>query len=300
MIIPSTLKHGDKIYLLSTARKISLPEIEFAIKTFSDWGLEVVVGKTIGAENFQFAGNDELRTQDFQTALDDENIKAIICCRGGYGTVRIIDELDYRKFLKKPKWICGFSDITVLHSHLLAVYDCASLHCTMPLCFPGNTIESIESFRKVLFGEKLNYEIPSHEKNREGNANGIICGGNLSLIYNMSGTASDLNTDGKILFIEDIDEYLYQFDRMIQWLRRSGKLENLAGLVVGHLSQMKNLDEANPFGRLAENIISEAISFHNYPVMFGFPAGHENDNRAIIIGETATISVQSSGSSISF
>ncbi len=282
--IPSRLKKGDKIALVATARKISPEEIQFAIDTIKGWGLEVVLGSTIGKEAFQFAGTDEERLADFQTQLDNDSVKAIICARGGYGTVRFVDEIDFRKFSKKPKWICGYSDITVLHSHLLSVYQIASVHSTMPLSFKENTEDSLESLRDLLFGENVSYKFSYHPLNKFGKEEGILCGGNLSLLQNLSGTDSDIDTDDKILFIEDVDEYLYHFDRMMQWLKRSGKLENLAGLVVGHLTKMKNLDESKPFGKTAEEIIMEAVSEYEYPVCFGFPAGHENDNRAMIIG----------------
>ncbi|GDX52373.1 peptidase S66 [Bacteroidota bacterium] len=283
-ITPQKLKSSDKVALVATARKISQEEIHFAIDTIKGWGLEVVLGSTIGKEAFQFAGTDEERLADFQTQLDDDSVKAIICARGGYGTVRFIDDIDFRKFSKKPKWICGYSDITVLHSHLLSVYNIASVHSTMPLSFKENTEDSLESLRDLLFGENVSYKFNSHPLNKFGKEEGILCGGNLSLLQNLSGTDSDIDTDDKILFIEDVDEYLYHFDRMLQWMKRSGKLENLAGLVVGHLTKMKNLDDAKPFGKTAEEIIMEAVRDYEYPVCFGFPAGHENDNRALILG----------------
>ncbi len=284
ILIPPKLKAGDKVALVATARKISIEEIKPAIDIIESWGLTVTVGNTIGKENFQFAGTDEERLNDFQNAIDDDSVKAIICARGGYGTVRIIDEIDFRKFSKKPKWICGYSDITILHSHLLNVYNIASAHSTMPLSFKENTEDSLESLRDLLFGENVSCKFNYHPLNKFGREDGILCGGNLSLLQNLSGTDSDIDTDDKILFIEDVDEYLYHFDRMMQWLKRSGKLENLAGLVVGHLTKMKNLDELKPFGKTAEEIILEAVSEYEYPVCFGFPAGHENDNRALIMG----------------
>jgi len=275
---------GDKIGILSTARKISLEEIQPAIEVLKSWGLEVVTGNSIGAESFQFAGDDELRKNDLQEMLDDDSVKAVLFARGGYGTVRIIDELDFRKFQKQPKWLCGFSDITVIHSHLLSVYHLPSIHCLMGISFPTATSESIESFRKILFGEKLSYEIPSNELNHAGAATGILFGGNLSLLYSLLGSDSDLNTESKILFLEEIDEHLYHVDRMMMALKRAGKLENLAGLVVGHFTEMKNKDESNPFGKNAYEIISEHVSEYGYPVCFGFPAGHEPDNRALVMG----------------
>jgi muramoyltetrapeptide carboxypeptidase len=217
--------------------------------------------------------------------LDDQSIKAVLFARGGYGTVRIIDDLDWRKFLKKPKWLCGFSDITVIHSHLLTVYDAPSVHSIMAINFATATPGSMESLRKVLFGEMLSYEIPPHDFNRAGNAKGILCGGNLSILYSLAGSVSDIDTNGKILFIEDIDEHLYHLDRMMMAAKRAGKLENLSGLVVGHFTDMKNKDDANPFGKSAYEIIAGHVSEFDYPVCFGFPSGHEPDNRAVVTGE---------------
>jgi len=278
------LRHGEKIGIISTARKVSQSEIQAAIDTLNSWGLEVVIGKTIGSADFQFAGSDEERRNNLQHMLDDDSVRAILFARGGYGTVRIIDEIDWRKFLKHPKWLCGFSDITVIHSHLRSVYEMPSVHSLMAINFSSATAESIESLRKILFDEKLNYEISSHELNRAGSANGILCGGNLSLLSSLLGSVSDVNTDGKILFLEDIDEHLYHVDRMVMELKRAGKLENLAGLVIGHFTDMKNKDESNPFGKTAYEIIAEHVSEFDYPVCFGFPAGHESDNRALVTG----------------
>lgn len=299
-IIPSPLLSGNKIGIVSTARKISLEEIHPATEIIKSWGLEVITGETIGKEDFQFAGTDEERIADFQQMLNDDSIRAIICARGGYGTVRIIDGLDFRRFLKKPKWICGFSDVTVLHSHLLNVFNCASLHCSMPVSFPTNTPESLESIRKILFGKTLKYEIPANDFNRAGETEGILCGGNLSILYSLSGSVSDIDTTNRILFIEDIDEHLYHVDRMMIQLKRSGKLEKLSGLVVGHFSGMKNLDEANPFGKTAYEIIADTVSEYDYPVCYGFPAGHEPDNLALVMGNKIKLTVTGDNAGISF
>lgn len=288
---------GIKVAIISTARKISLPEIQIAIDTLQNWGFEVVIGKSIGAESFQFAGDDNLRREDFQNMLDDESIKAILFARGGYGTVKIIDEIDWRKFLKHPKLLCGFSDVTVIHSHLLSVYNIPTVHSMMAINFPNATTESIDSLRKILFNEKLSYEIAVHDFNRAGTATGILCGGNLSILYSLNGTASDIDATGKILFIEDIDEHLYHLDRMMMAIKRSGKLENLAALVVGHFTDMKNKDEANPFGKTAYEIIAEHTAEFDYPVCFGFPAGHENDNRSLVMGAEWKLEV---GEKVSF
>lgn len=279
-----SLTAGDTIGVIATARKISLPEIQPAIDVLNSWGLKVVVGKSIGAEHFQFAGDDELRRQDFQSMLDDESIKAILFARGGYGTARIIDDIDWRKFLKHPKWICGFSDITAIHSHLLTVYNIPTVHSVMAINFQTATAESLESLRKVLFGETLSYQFASHTLNRSGEASGILCGGNLSLLYSLNGTPSEIDTEGKILFLEDIDEHLYHIDRMLMALKRAGKFESLSGLMVGHFTDMKNKDQSNPFGKTAYEMIAEHVSEFDYPVCYGFPAGHEANNKAMIMG----------------
>ena len=285
--MPPALKAGDTVALLATARKIESAEIETAVQTLQSWGLNVTIGKTIGLGENQFAGSDDERLADLQQQLDDPNVKAIICARGGYGTLRLVDNIDFRKFMKKPKWICGFSDITVLHNHLLQVYNVASLHCTMPLNFDKNTPESLESMKNALMGKRLNYKFEPHALNRDGLARGVMCGGNLSLLYALSNSVSDVDTTDKILFIEDIDEYLYHVDRMMWQLKRAGKLENLAGLVVGHFSGMK--DNQIPYGHNAYEIIADAVSEYDFPVFFGFPAGHEADNRAVVIGAEVQI-----------
>jgi len=284
MIIPSSLKAGDKVGLVATARKISLREIEPAIAILKDWGLQPIIGKTIGSEHFQFAGDDESRRNDFQQMLNDDSIRAILFARGGYGTVRIIDEVDWRKFLKRPKWLCGFSDITAIHSHLLSVYEVASVHSLMAINFETASADSLESLHNILFGDRFQYKIPSSSLYHARHATGILCGGNLSLLCSLAATPSDIDTDDKILFIEDIDEHLYHLDRMMMQLKRSGKLENLAALMVGHFTDMKNKDENNPFGKSAYEIIAGHVAEYDYPVCFGFPAGHEPDNRALVMG----------------
>jgi len=285
--MPPALKAGDTVALLATARKIDSADVEYAVRILQGWGLNVTVGKTIGLDDNQFAGSDEQRLADLQEQLDNPDVKAIICARGGYGTLRLVDNIDFRKFLKKPKWICGFSDITVLHSHLLQVYNIASLHCAMPLTFEKNTPESLESMKNALMGKRLNYKFELNPMNREGLARGVMCGGNLSMLYALSNSVSDVDTTDKILFIEDIDEYLYHVDRMMWQLKRAGKLENLAGLVVGQFTDMK--DNTIPYGHNAYEIIADAVSEYDYPVYFDFPAGHESDNRAIVIGSEVQI-----------
>lgn len=289
LLRPPSLKKGDSVYILSTAKKISLHEIETAVKAFEGWGLKVVIGKTIGKEQNQFAGTDQERLEDFQTAINDSNIKAIICARGGYGTVRMMDDIIYDEFTKHPKWLVGFSDVTFLHTDISNNIGIQTIHSIMPIQFPKSTPAAIESLRRELFGEKNEYNIPPHPLNRTGKAEGILIGGNLSILYSITGTKSGLNTSGKILFLEDLDEYLYHVDRMMMNLKRSGKLHNLAALIVGGFTDMH--DNTIPFGKNACEIIAEHVSGFNYPVCFNFPAGHVADNRALVIGRTYNLEV---------
>jgi muramoyltetrapeptide carboxypeptidase len=283
------LQKNDKIAIISTARKITYDEIKQAIEILESWGLVPVLGANLFCESNQYSGTDEQRATDLQAALDDDEIKAIICARGGYGTVRIIDNIDFTKFLQNPKWIIGYSDVTVLHSHIQNNFGIETIHGSMLLNFTKNSKEALSSLQKALFQGCFSHETIPHPLNREGNAEGVLIGGNLSLLYALNNTVSDLDTDGKILFIEDLDEYLYHIDRMILTLKRSGKLSNLAGLVVGELTDMR--DNTIPFGKTAEEIIIEAVTEFNYPVCFGFPAGHIDDNRALILGQKVKLTV---------
>jgi len=278
---PEFLKKGDKIGIVACARKISKEELQPAIAIFESWGLQVVLGKHVFNADHQFSGTDEERAADLQSMLDDSSIKAVISARGGYGTVRIIDKIDFTTFKKHPKWIIGYSDITVLHSHIHTI-GFQTLHATMPINFMLNN-EATDSLRKALFGEKIEYHVEAHSLNRKGKAEGVIVGGNLSLIYALSGSVSDIDTKGKILFIEDLDEYLYHIDRMMMNLKRSGKLSGLAGLIVGGMTDMK--DNTIPFGKTAEEIIVDAVKEYTYPVCFNFPAGHINNNMAVVFGK---------------
>jgi muramoyltetrapeptide carboxypeptidase len=289
LLRPPALQKGDSVYILSTARKITIDEIQHAIDSFNEWGLNVVIGDTIGKEWKQFAGTDEERKRDFQKALDDKNIKAIICARGGYGTVRMMDDLNYDEFMKNPKWILGFSDITFLHVHITNSIGIQTLQGIMPFSFPKSTPDAITSLRNELFGAKNEYTTEPDGHNRIGIGEGILIGGNLSILYSITGTKSGMNTYGKILFLEDIDEYLYHIDRMMLNLKRSGKLQNLAGLVIGGFTDMK--DNKVPFGCTAYDIISEHVAEYKYPVCFGFPAGHVEDNRALVMGRKYTLNV---------
>jgi muramoyltetrapeptide carboxypeptidase len=291
MITPPYLKKGDKIALVSPARKVSPSEVETAINIFKSWGLEVVLGKHLYDSYNQFAGSDEERLADFQQMLDDESIRAIICSRGGYGTVRIIDKLDFTWYMQSPGWIIGYSDFTVLHSHIHEHCGVETLHAVMPVNFKdkcdGNP--SVITLKKALFGKDLIYHVPGEQLNRKGICKGPLVGGNLSILYSLTNTSSDIKTNGKILFIEDVDEYLYHIDRMMMNLRRSGKLEGLAGLIVGSMNKMHDNNE--PFNKTANEIISEALEDYPYPVCFNFPAGHIDDNRALILGREVKLDV---------
>ncbi len=287
--VPPKLQPGDTVGILATARKMKKEKLESSIELLESWGLKVRLGKTIGLEHHQFAGTDEQRTADLQQMIDDEEISAIICARGGYGTVRIVDGIDWSHFRKNPKWIAGYSDLTIIHSHLYMQHRVASLHCTMPISIPNNTPESMESMRKALFGETLHYETKPDKLNRLGTAEGQVVGGNLSIIYSLSGSHSDIKTKGKILLIEDLDEYLYHVDRMMMNLKRAGKLDKLKGLIIGGMNDMK--DNEIPFGSQARQIIREHVEEYDYPVCFNFPSGHIRDNRAVMLGKKARLTV---------
>jgi muramoyltetrapeptide carboxypeptidase len=298
METPSFLVSGDTVGIVSTARKISSLELHPLILLLKAWGLTYVLGKTIDTESNQFAGDDMMRGLDFQTMLDNPKIKAIWCARGGYGTVRIIDQLDFLSFIKNPKWIIGYSDVTVLHSHIHS-FGIETLHANMAIDIDTKTEETRISIKKVLFGREHKIKITSGNKlNRRGASNGQLIGGNLSILYSLIGSSSELITKGKILFIEDLDEMLYHIDRMMQSLKRSGALENIKGLVVGGMNDMK--DNTLPFGKTAEEIVLEAVLEYNYPVCFDFPAGHINDNRALILGREIQLKVDKNEVTLGF
>ncbi|MEN9447167.1 MAG: hypothetical protein RJA25_457 [Bacteroidota bacterium] len=286
---PIFLKEGDTVGITCPARKISLEEIQFAIDTLKSWKLKVVLGDTIGKAAHQYAGTDAERSADLQRMLNDTSIKAIFAARGGYGTVRIMDGLNFRIFMDYPKWIIGFSDITYLHTQLNCNIGVETLHATMPISFPTNTADALHSLKNALFGKTLEYEFEAHPLNRQGTMQGEMVGGNLSILYSILGTKTILDSNKKILFLEDLDEYLYHIDRMMMAMKRAGKLKNLAGLVVGGMSDMK--DNTIPFGKTAEEIIAEHIAEYDYPVCFNFPSGHIADNKAIFMGRHARIEV---------
>ena len=294
---PPYLTIGDTVAITCPAKKLTRDIID-AVTLLESWGLNVVLGETIKASWHQFAGTDELRASDMQRFLDDPNIKAIFAARGGYGTIRIIDRIDFSSFKKHPKWIIGFSDITVLHSHIQAVYKTESIHGQMPLTIPDGSSVSLETLRKALFNEALDYKYTSAVKNRSGEANAVLIGGNLTLLVMMAGSVSEQDYSEKILFLEDVGEYLYSLDRMMWNLKRSGKLTNLKGLIVGSFSEMKDNDI--PFGQTAEQIIMEHVKEFDFPVCFNFPAGHINDNRALIFGRKVNILVEEQNVSLTY
>ena len=281
MIIPKKLTKGDKIGIISTARKISLEELKPAIHILESWGLEVVLGTNLLEVDNQFSGTVHQRTADFQSMIDDKSIRAILCARGGYGSIQIIDNIDFSSLKKNPKWIVGYSDVTVLHSHLNTL-GIASMHATMPINFSTNTDKALQSLRKSLFGLENNIKCKTHPFNKLGSVEAEIVGGNLSILYSLLGSKSDINTNKKILFIEDLDEYLYHIDRMIISLKRNGKFDNLEGLLIGGMSEMNDNDI--PFGKTSEQIILEHLESFDFPICFDFPAGHMDDNNAIVFG----------------
>lgn len=296
---PSALKAGDSIGICSPARFISQEDIEPALTKIEELGYYPVLGNNMFNEHHQFSGTDEQRAEDLQVMLDDVNIKAVVFARGGYGTLRILDRIDWSGFRKNPKWLIGYSDITVLHGHAHTVLQTETLHATMPINF-GKDDYSTETLFKVATGHAMTYEAENNGsvKNRAGNCTAQIVGGNLSLIYAMQSSVSDLDTNGKILFIEDIDEYLYHIDRMMISLKRAGKLSNLAGLVVGGMTDMK--DNTTEFGQTAEEIIESHIKEYNYPVCYGFPAGHDYKNYALPLGRTVHLHVEESTMKLEF
>ncbi len=291
---PPFLKKADKIGIIAPARKIAKEEIQPAIELLEKWGLKVVLGKNLFNACNQFSGTDEERAEDLQSMLNDTSIKAIISARGGYGTLRIIDKVDFKKFKKTPKWLIGYSDITVLHSHINKL-GIQTLHATMPINFSKNK-EATETLHKALFGKKVSYKIKAHQLNKSikstkiaATIEGELVGGNLSLLYALSNSNSDIDTKGKILFIEDLDEYFYHVDRMMLQLKRAGKLKQLKALIVGGMTDMK--DNAIPFGKTAEEIILDTVKEYNYPVVFGFPAGHLDENFAMYFGKKAKLKI---------
>ena len=297
MIRPNYLQKGDTVAIVSTARKVSKKELIPALVILKNWKLNVVIGTSIEAEEHQFAGNDNLRASDFQEMLDNHKIKAIWCARGGYGSIRMIDLLDFSNFKNNPKWIIGYSDVTVLHSHLHQL-GFETLHAQMPVSIETKTAACVQSIKSSLLGNNTNITIPSEVSNVTGNAKGVLVGGNLSILYSLCGSSSSISTKGKILFIEDLDEYLYHIDRMLQNLKRNGMLDQLEGLIIGGMTKMHDNDIS--FGQSAEEIILSICDDYNYPIVFNFPAGHIKDNRALILGRKAELIISKTETILTF
>jgi muramoyltetrapeptide carboxypeptidase len=297
MITPLYLQKGDTIAIVSTARKNIDDNLKPTIDMLEGWGLKVKIGNTIGLDYFQLAGTDDQRAADFQEQMDNPNIKAIWCVRGGYGTVKIIDKLDFTQFKQNPKWIIGFSDVTVLHSHLNRM-GIESLHAIMPVSVARATDEAKNALCTALFGEKLQYTLDCDALNHTGKAKGELVGGNLSILYSLLGSPSAIDCHDKILFIEDLDEYLYHVDRMMMNLKRNGCLSSLKGIIVGGMTEMK--DNEIPWGRNALEIIEDTVKGLNIPIIYNFPAGHIRDNRALIFGRQITMEVTPEMSKVIF
>ena len=290
--IPPYLKKGDTIGITCPAGYMAKEKAQTCIETLQQWGYEVMGGKTLGSKSANyFSGTDEERLNELQAMMDDDSINAILCGRGGYGVSRIIDRLDFKKFKKKPKWIIGFSDITVLHAHIYSTCKIASIHAPMAAAFNEGGAESefVLSLKKMLAGKKNKYTCAIHFFNKQGTAIGELVGGNLSLLAHLTGTPSDITTKNKILFIEDIGEYIYGIDRMLFQLKRSGKLDKLAGLIIGGFTDMK--DTERPFGKSTGEVIHDIVKDYDYPVCFNFPVSHGKENYALKIGGSYQLSV---------
>ena len=303
-VIPPYLKKGDRIGITSPAGYVTLEEIQPAVQLMESWGYKLKIGETIGKRDFTFGGTDEERAGDFQKMLDDSSIKAIMCARGGYGAVRIIDKLKWEHFKIKPKWVIGFSDITVFHAHINRNLATASIHSKMCNSFPDDwnraepaQVETILSIQKALVGEEMKYTISPNSQNRKGIATGVLIGGNIKTLESLAASGSDINTGGKILFVEDTGEYMYSIDRMFWNLKRSGKLSKLKGLIIGGF-KVKPDDEGEEFGRSLEEVVLEKVKQYDYPVCFDFPVGHQKNNFALKCGVKHKLTVQSQDCSL--
>lgn len=291
-IIPPFLNPGDTIAIVCPAGFMPREKAQTCMETLQTWGYRVKTGSTLGggSENY-FSAPDDERLADLQQMLDDASVKAILCGRGGYGLTRIIDRIDFSRFRQSPKWIIGYSDITVLHAHIEANYNIPTLHAPMAAAFNEGGAEGpwVQSLRRALRGEKAVYDCPPHPFNRPGHAIAPLTGGNLALLAHLAGTVSAPSMEGKILFLEDVGEYLYNIDRMLRQLKRNGQLDRLAGLVAGSFSDGK--DTVRPFGATAEEIVRDVVHGFDYPVCYGFPVGHDQKNVALKTGIPFELSV---------
>jgi muramoyltetrapeptide carboxypeptidase len=291
IIVPAPLKKNDVIGIVCPAGYMPAIKAQTCVSTLQQWGFKVKVGKTLGNQFHYFSGTDEERLNDLQEMLDDKEVKTILCARGGYGLSRIIDNIDFTKFKRNPKWIIGYSDVTVLHAHLYSKLKVASLHSPMAAAFNdgGAHNEFVQSLKKALFGKKSNYNCPAHVLNRKGNAEGELVGGNLSLVCHLVGSFSDVDTKNKILFLEDVGEYLYNIDRLFMQLKRAGKLDKLAGLIIGGFTEMK--DTTIPFGQNVYELIKDKVAEYDYPVCFDFPVSHSDRNYTLKVGVKHTLEI---------
>lgn len=301
--IPAYLKPGDLIGITCPSGYIMPEDLQPAVNKMKEWGFDIRLGDTAGKRDFTLAGDDEERAKDFQNMINDPTIKAIMLARGGYGAVRIIDKINFEKFVKKPKWIIGFSDATVFHCHINRNFGIASIHSKMCNSFPSDwssaeqkQLDSIDSIRKCLIGEKMTYKTLPGSNNRAGAEEGILIGGNLSILENLAASDSDISTESKILFIEEVEEYLYNIDRMLWNLKRSGKFDKLKGLIVGGFNKIKPDDPGEDFGKTVYEMVLEKVKEYNYPVCFDFPVGHQKENYALKCGVKHKLTV--SGDSV--
>lgn len=298
MITPPYLKKGDAVGIVAPARWIEQEKYESIISIIEKQGFNPIRGKTTYLTHGPFAGTDAERLGDMQSMLDNTDIKALFCLRGGYGTIRIIEDLDFTRFKQNPKWIIGFSDITILHNALHNM-NVASIHGQMPLNFSGRSDnKGLDTLFNVLVGKPLTYSLDSHPLNKMGEASGELVGGNVAILCSLIGTPLDINTEGKILFIEEVGEYLYRFDRLMHHLKMSGKLSQLAGLIIGGLTDMKDNEPA--FGLSVAEIVAHVVKDYTYPVCFDFPAGHIKENYPLILGAKSQLRVTSHKSEILF
>jgi muramoyltetrapeptide carboxypeptidase len=298
MKTPPFLRKGDTIGIAAPGKSVKPQDIFPCVEMLEKQGFKVVLGENIFNVYHQFAGTDEQRILDFNKMLNEPEVKAVLCARGGYGTVRIIDRLDFKNFASSPKWILGFSDVTVLHNHIHSGFKTATIHSGMAVNFPkdGIATQQTETIVKAITGESLNYSTPAFQLNKSGSARGEIIGGNLSILHTLTGTSSMPDTAGKILLLEDVSEYLYHIDRMMQNLKRSGCLTSLAGIIVGGFTDIK--DSPVPFGMNVQEIILETVKDYDYPVCFNFPSGHMADNHAVYFGIEAKMEVSEKGGNI--
>ena len=298
MTVPNYLKRGDTIAICCPAGYMSAEKVTNCIATLQKERYNVIVGENVGSNSPDyFSGTDEQRIKELQHFLDNKKIVAILCARGGYGISRIIDQLDFKKFCKHPKWLIGFSDVTVLHSYLFTNYKIISLHASMAAAFNGaDENDNIRTMLDALTGKKALYDIDANSSNKNGTAKGKLIGGNLSLFTNGIGTSSDVNTNNCILFLEDLDEQLYHIDRMFVQLKRSGKLKKLAGLIIGGFTDLK--DTERPFGKTIYDIVLDIVAEYDYPVCFDFPVSHAENNLALKHGMKHQLIIKDDGVSL--